>query len=145
MEIIYIGLIDNQFKYKVKLNGYTFDYSTGIGWHALGTKNPDSSQYVRVSQDEFKTIQESYTLKQQNWHWGRYGEPLKHIYRRKPAELDVLECLEMDVQAGQLSFNDFCDTFGYSNDSIKALDVYRACMDVAHKLMGYKFPEKEVS
>ena len=27
-----------------------------------------------------------------------------------------------------MSFNDFCDVFGYNKDSIKALETYKACL-----------------
>ena len=32
------------------------------------------------------------------------------------------------------SFEEFCDNMGYSNDSLKALDTYRACLETAKKL-----------
>jgi len=39
----------------------------------------------------------------------------------------VLNCLFSDANAGAMSFDDFCADFDYSNDSLKALDIYRAC------------------
>ena len=55
--------------------------------------------------------------------------------------MDILSCLYWDSLSGSESFNDFCDNYGYDNDSLKALDIYRNCMDTATKLRGYKFPE----
>lgn len=46
----------------------------------------------------------------------------------------VLESLFSDARAGEISFDDFCADFGYDNDSIKALDTYRACMEVKTRL-----------
>lgn len=47
---------------------------------------------------------------------------------------EVLACLFDDAQAGSESFDDFCSNLGYDNDSLKALDTYRACMDTAQRL-----------
>jgi len=40
---------------------------------------------------------------------------------------EVLHALFLDASVGEMSFDDFCSDLGYSNDSIKALDTYRAC------------------
>lgn len=32
MKINYLGIIKDQFKYDIELNGHQFDYSTGLGW-----------------------------------------------------------------------------------------------------------------
>lgn len=51
-----------------------------------------------------------------------------------PRTDQVLDCLFLDSDAGSESFDSFCSNFGYSNDSLKALDTYRACMDTAARL-----------
>lgn len=46
----------------------------------------------------------------------------------KPPSLDdVLHSLVMDSEAENMSFEDWCNDFGYNMDSRKALDVYLAC------------------
>ena len=45
---------------------------------------------------------------------------------KKPTKEDVLYSMIMD-DVSDLDFNDFCNEFGYNNDSIKALRVYEAC------------------
>lgn len=45
---------------------------------------------------------------------------------KKPTVKDVLYSMMVDDVTG-MNFNDFCDNFGYDNDSIKALETYRAC------------------
>lgn len=50
----------------------------------------------------------------------KYGVP------KRPKKKDVLYSMIMDDVSG-LSFNDFCDEFGYDNDSIKALETYKVC------------------
>ena len=45
---------------------------------------------------------------------------------KKPTKKDLLYSMIMDDVSG-MNFNDFCNEFGYDNDSIKALKVYEAC------------------
>ena len=52
----------------------------------------------------------------------------------KPKKADVLYCLFSDAELGSYSFNDFCDYLGLSNDSFKAFDSYKACMETAENL-----------
>jgi hypothetical protein len=61
-------------------------------------------------------------------HKTRFGQPTP------PKQDDVLHSLFMDAQCGSLSFNDFCSEFGYDNDSLKAFDTYRGCMESGEKL-----------
>lgn len=60
---------------------------------------------------------------------------------RKTVKARKARAVSRDAEAGQKSIDEFCDDLGYDNDSIKALDVYRACMKTAQKLRGFKFPE----
>lgn len=100
------------FAWLVEINGAVFQYRTGLG-HATARRNS----------------------------WNYQGKPkdkavicLDTEWVHVPAQDDILECLFSDADAGAESFNDFCDNFGYSNDSLKALDTYRACMETANTL-----------
>ena len=46
---------------------------------------------------------------------------------KKPTKKDILYSMIMD-DVSDMNFNDFCDEFGYNNDSIKALKIYKACL-----------------
>lgn len=46
---------------------------------------------------------------------------------QKPTKKDVLYSMIMD-DVNNMNFNDFCNEFGYDNDSIKALKIYKACL-----------------
>lgn len=46
---------------------------------------------------------------------------------KKPTVKDVLYSMMAD-NVSNMSFDDFCNEFGYNNDSIKALETYRACL-----------------
>jgi hypothetical protein len=52
----------------------------------------------------------------------------------RPTAYDVLYCLRCDSEAIHMNFDDWCGTFGYDNDSIKALQTYNACIDNGKKL-----------
>ena len=63
------------------------------------------------------------------------GEGLrKHNRPVTPKLVDVLHALVLDSEAAGQNFYEFCSAYGYDDDSIKAFDVYRACLDNAKKL-----------
>lgn len=51
-----------------------------------------------------------------------------------PTAASVLYCLFSDAEACEMSYQDWCDNFGYDSDSIKALNTYRACEATGHEL-----------
>lgn len=61
---------------------------------------------------------------------------------KKPAIADVLHSLFMDARAADLNFHDWCADFGYSDDSIKALNTYKQCLEVATMLRKHFSPEQ---
>ena len=52
----------------------------------------------------------------------------------KPKIADIMYSLFLDAEAGDYNFSDWCDMFGYSDDSLKALDIYRACTVTAKNI-----------
>lgn len=61
---------------------------------------------------------------------------------KKPTIADVLYSLFNDASAADYNFSDWCDNFGYSDDSIKALNAYKACLETATALRKYFSPEQ---
>ena len=53
---------------------------------------------------------------------------------REPEIKDVLYCLVMEYTSGSETFQDFCDEFGYDNDSIKSLNIFKACQKNSEKM-----------
>ena len=53
---------------------------------------------------------------------------------KEPEIKDVLYCLVMDYTSASETFQDFCDEFGYDNDSIKSLNVFKACQKNSEKM-----------
>lgn len=61
-------------------------------------------------------------------HRGKNNKP------QKPELSAVLSCLAMDASACSMSFDRWCEDFGYDTDSRKALKTYLECQDTAEKL-----------
>ena len=56
------------------------------------------------------------------------------VWLHVPQKDHVMHTLFSDSRAADQSFDDFCSDYGYSNDSLKALDIYRACAEIRQKL-----------
>lgn len=128
MTITYLGLdrTKEQFKYSVEIGEFSFPYFTGIGW--VSRKKEEGCERLSYEEQEFiESLEPKKYLARSTWN----KPPL---YRKKPSESDILECLYLDADCGSYSFNEFCDNLGYSNDSIKAFDIYRDCMEIAEKV-----------
>ena len=52
----------------------------------------------------------------------------------KPTVANVLHSLFMDAQAADMNFNDWCAEYGFSDDSLKALNTYKQCLEIATTL-----------
>jgi len=105
-------------KYIVIIEGQDFEYSCGIG-HRI--------EKDRFQRDKFKKTMIKNPQKTKS-NLLLYIDELKAVSKPKPLNIDdILYSLILDSQAGAESFDDFCDNFGYNNDSIKANDIYKAC------------------
>jgi hypothetical protein len=68
----------------------------------------------------------------------------RNIVAVAPCAADVIYSFLSDAEACDKSFSDWCETFGYSNDSIKALNTYRACEEIGRSLRKV-FSTKQVA
>ena len=59
---------------------------------------------------------------------------------KKPKVADVLHSLIMDSNAADENFHDWCANYGYSDDSIKAMNTYKACLETAAALRKHFSP-----
>jgi len=60
----------------------------------------------------------------------------------KPSIADALHSLFLDASAADENFHDWCDTYGYSDDSIKAMNTYKQCLEVGVALRKHFTPEQ---
>lgn len=93
-------------------NTVTFDYYTGLGHRKAKIKNPHSNPR---------------SVAYHQWN-KRFVRPVA------PSIVDLIHSLSMDAKAQHMGFSEWCDNYGYDNDSITALNTYRACEDIGKKL-----------
>jgi len=102
-----------------KAGFHAFDYFTGLG---LRTKAAPMHNPPRIN-----TIA---------WvDWQKTRKP------HKPKIADVLHSLILDASAADENFHDWCANYGYSDDSIKAMNTYKACIEVAVVLRKHFSPD----
>lgn len=61
---------------------------------------------------------------------------------KKPIIADVLYSLFSDASAADENFVDWCANYDYSDDSIKALNIYKQCLETATALRKHFSPEQ---
>ena len=92
---------------------WTTPYYTGTGLRQArsGQKNPYPPRSISAGQ------------------WDR--DNLKPV---KPTKTDILHSLIMDAAAADENFSDWCANYGYSDDSLKALNTFKQCQEIATAL-----------
>ena len=91
-----------------------FDYFTGTGLR-------------KIKKGAIKPFCKPGTIAYKNW--------LKSVtVPAKPELCGIINSLILDSDADNMSFRDWCEDFGYSEDSLKTFDMYRACCDSSQKL-----------
>ena len=115
-------------KYIVLIEGQDFEYSCGIG-HRI--------ELDRFRKEAFQKIMNKNPQKNKA-NLLMYIDELKKVSKPKPLNIDdILYSLILDGQFSNETFDDFCDNFGYNNDSIKANEIYRACQKNSKKVKTF--------
>jgi hypothetical protein len=110
-------------------NHESFHYSTGID-HRLSLigenykLSPKQIESVKALKDLIDTDRLDTTVIKVDFS----------AYVVRPTQASVLHCLFLDAQSGAESFDDFCDNFGYNNDSMQHFRIYQSCMETAKKI-----------
>jgi len=104
----------------VNINGYSFDYYTGLAHREsnltrLRTEPGERSIQMLISKYDLKYV-------------------LKHSKAVPPKVDEVLYSLVSEASACETSFPEWCADYGYDTDSRKALETYHACQENAIKL-----------
>ena len=114
-------------KWIVVIEGQDFEYSTGIAHREPKTTS-------RLDKEAFQKIINK-NPKKEKTNLLLYIDELKSCSKPKNLNIDdVLYSLILDAQSGSECFDDFCDNFGYNQDSIKASEIYNNCKKNAKKL-----------
>jgi hypothetical protein len=129
-----------KFVVSISGNGHTetFDYGMGCG-HIDQTKGPNGGFRNLFERNRHATP----TDKQK---WLGYVQACQDRQKVKPHLADVLDCLFIDSSACGESFDNWSADYGYNSDSIKALEIYRACQrngDKLRKVLGADYEALE--
>lgn len=115
-------------KYIVIIEGQDFEYSCGIGHR---------TELDRFKKEAFQKLMQRNPQKTKS-NLYIYIDELKAVSKPKLLNIDdILYSLILDSQAGAESFDDFCDNFGYDNDSMKANEIYKACQKNGKKVKTF--------
>lgn len=115
-------------KYIVFINGEDFEYSQGIRFREC------SNSFFK---DKFNSLINK-TPKKTKSNLMMYIEELNKVSKPKKLNLDdVLFSLVLDMQSSDLDFEDFCNEYGYNEDSIKHRDLYEQCRKNSKKLKKF--------
>lgn len=115
-----------------------FEYKTGIG-HRVNpprSKNGFTSRQLSPKQRAVKK-QLDRIIGQNSVVEAKRATakgPVSAEYITKPTQASVLYSLLLDSEAENENFEDWATNCGYDSDSIKALEIYRACLANAKKL-----------
>ncbi len=101
-----------------------FDYYTGVGLRKPAKGAPPAPKCMK------RTI--AYV------DWEKLN--LKPV---NPHPADILYCLLSDAEAIDMSFSNWCDSFGYDEDSRKAFDTYTQCGNIGKQIRKV-FSHKQV-
>lgn len=144
-ETKFINLSDKGFNFIVLINGVKFEYFLGLGYCTKLNNDKTSIQYRITGLEKDLRVQICKVIYGHHRSISMWDyEQLQVICIKRPKLSDVLYCLFMDSEARNTCFEDWCSDFGYSDDSIKARDIYNACIQNAIKLktaLGDKYSD----
>lgn len=107
----------------------SFQFSLGHGhrqWKRTGRGlAPDASFYTRSP---------SYWISKYRKDSRYYRHAISASEAPPPSMADVLDCLDSDARACSVTFSEWCNEFGFDEDSRKAEMTYRACDETGKRL-----------
>ena len=116
------------------------EFKTGLGHRVLkskkGTMSSLATKYnkelLKVNIEKGLTPIESDFISNNGWSKSLYVGG--SCFAVSPTAASVLYSLLLDYDYAYELFEDFCDNLGYDQDSIKALEIYKACQKNAKQL-----------
>ncbi len=136
---ILLGIQNDRINWAILVNDQEFSYFQGLGYLAAKVdKNDSRSLWNGV--DLTKLTKEakikacravlpySKRLTVNDFEWTNV------LYVKNPKIEDLLDCLFLDAQSHESSFESWCDELGYDQDSIKAKKTYDLCIEGYFKL-----------
>jgi len=102
-------------QWKVSIGSFSFDYYTGVG---LRNKKKNAIPAPNCGKNTIAYVE-----------WGKYN-----IIPVIPHSADLLYGILLDSESAETSFNNWCDNYGCSNDSISAFNIYQKCCEYSKEL-----------
>lgn len=148
--------IKEQWQFAVVIGGESFDYSGGL-WAFVpqsikrtttpltGSRDASFSPREAIKKEvarfpnsrlasTVRMIEQGRIKIAKNWNDSDVRQYVTLIGKfNRPEKASIFYALLSDMDAGEMSFQDFCDTFGANNDSIKDLETHQACQRNARK------------
>ena len=122
---------------------YCFDFGQSLNNSGFKLVNTNTNQAVKY---KFDAEAQKYANRDKHkFRWfieykiGSLG-CYKIIDPQEPTVYDILSCLNID---DSINFNDFCLNYGYKNDSIKALNIYKKVQNESNELLKL-YSDKEI-
>lgn len=122
--------------FTIVLDNKIFNYSQGVGHRAYFDRMVVPVGFGKRS----KFLRSLYNVKsiyaeidERFLSRNCYNSKLTHQLIMLPGPANPIDCLLSDTQGVENNFNDWCAEHDYDNDSIKSLDIYRACMKNGEK------------
>lgn len=133
-------------KWSVYIEHEHFEYSTGIGHRVAkhARKSPRTGKWFNPvgygtgqAARDFERMK-NMRIKETVENYRSFMDRLSEVSKPVPPSIDdILYSLVLDAESGSYSFKDWCDNFGYDEDSLKALDIYRACQKISKKVRKF--------
>lgn len=115
-----------------RLNGVIIPHSHGLKYDITLSRKGKSFKipFWTSQMDSYNAD----TLKLKSFNQSTLDRVTKAI---KPTAYSVLACLSGSIDEHQQTFQEFCDSFGYDTDSIKAKGTYEAICDESRALARF--------
>jgi len=121
-----LNLLD---KYIVTIEDNYFEYSQGIGFRIPNVSLGSVDRFKKLMNRNPKREKENLRL---------FVGELERCSKVKPLVIDdILNSLLIDCQFSLETFEDFCDGLGYSQDSMRAFEIYRGYQKNAKKVKAF--------
>lgn len=128
-----------QWQYTVRLGNQSFEYSGGLWAFASGSRDKVKRKFYANSReaDLFDKIASGRIRISKNRDDKSVQLVVAEIGKHnKPEAVSVFQSLILDMDAGEMNFQDYCDEFEENNDSIAALITHQACQSNARKFLS---------
>ncbi len=130
-KLINLDILEKRINFVCIINGQKFEYFKGIG-HIKHLKELNKTK--KLSGKDLLIGKVDLAIGDRLKVLGRSFDDSDPIGVLMPELTEVLNCLFLDSQAHDQSFDDWASDFGYDSDRIKAKKIYEACQENYFKL-----------